>query len=309
MAQRTLGTIARAIVAVTSCKGGVGKSTISLELAFRLSARGHRVGLFDADVHGPSLPSQLDPAVGAGGVKLADGGFTVQPLKYDGVALMSFGWFSRLWGRHPRDDDVTLRGAAIGSLAASLLHTTAWGDLDFLIVDTPPGTGDIPQILATRVPLHGAVVVTTPSHLATSDVLRGVRMLHRCKVPILALIENLSGLRCDGCGKVHFPFGTARSEELLAAIGGAVVGGAPIPLFKLPIAPDVGVGSRTASSSLAAAPAGGADLAASLDALAAQLETACPVRGTPEVLPQGLGFHELPHWPTEMEVAKLGLMR
>eukprot|EP00962_Isochrysis_galbana_P018638 scaffold5374_cov97-Isochrysis_galbana.AAC.2 len=306
----TLSSVARAIVAVTSCKGGVGKSTVSLELAFRLSARGHRVGLFDADVHGPSLPAQLDATVGAGGVQLADDGFTVHPLRYDDVALMSFGWFSRLWGRLPRDDDVTLRGAAIGSLAAALLHTTAWGDLDFLIVDSPPGTGDIPQLLATRVPLHGAVVVTTPSHLATPDVLRGVRMLQRCNVPILAVVENLSGFRCDGCGKMHFPFGTARSDDLLAAIGAVGGRGDPIPLFKLPIAPDVGVGSRSAHRSPAALQSGAAaDLSAALEDLAAQLEASCAVRGAPELLPQRFGFHELPHWPTEMDVAKLGLMR
>jgi len=304
---RSLSSITRGIIAVTSCKGGVGKSTVSLELAFRLSARGHRVGLYDADIHGPSLPSQLPPSVGERGVRLSEDGFSVQPLQHDGVLLMSFGWFTRLWGRRPQDDDVTLRGSAIGTLASQLLHTTAWGELDFLIIDSPPGTGDIPQILATRVPLQGAVVVTTPSRLATVDVVRGVRMLQRCKVPVLALVENLSSFKCDGCDKLHYPFGTGHAEEVLASIGGP----APVPLFQLPIAPDVGVGNRLRPAAPEPEEGGPAphSLAPTLDALAAQLEASCGVREAPVVLPHKLAFHELPHWPTEMDMAKIGLMR
>ena len=140
------------IIAVTSCKGGVGKSTVSFELARRLAARGHRVGLFDADVHGPSLPAQLPAAVSERGVAVAADGAAVLPLEHAGVACKSFGWLARLWGG---DDGAAIdaRGAGgdAGFLALQLLHTTAWGEKDFLVIDSPPGTGAVPRALAARV--------------------------------------------------------------------------------------------------------------------------------------------------------------
>ena len=170
------------LIAVTSCKGGVGKSTVSLELARRLAARGHRVGLFDADVHGPSLPAQLPQSVSEQRVQTDASGYAVLPLQHGGLRLMSFGWFSRLWNVH-EDDEIRI-GRSM--LCIQLLHTTEWGELDYLVIDSPPGTGEVPAALATRVPLTGALVVTTPSKLATADVVRGLRMLRRHAVPVLA---------------------------------------------------------------------------------------------------------------------------
>jgi len=165
------------IIAITSCKGGVGKSTVSLELAFRLAARGHAVGLFDADVHGPSLPSQLPPSVGRERVRLGPGGWSVEPLSHAGVKLMSFGWLKRLWGG--AHDGEVRTGSVPEEIANQLLQSTHWGALDYLVIDSPPGTGGVQKALYTKVPLAGAVVVTTPSPLATVDVVRGVHMLQR----------------------------------------------------------------------------------------------------------------------------------
>lgn len=159
-----LSTVSK-LIAVSSCKGGVGKSTVALELAYHLRRRGHRVGLFDADVHGPSLPTQIP--LGDVRITLAADGRSVQPLEHGGVQLMSFGWFSRLWSRRPAAE-IRVRGP----LATNLLQTTQWGDLDYLLIDSPPGTGDIPSQIA-RLPLHGAVAVTTPSRLSVVDVVRG----------------------------------------------------------------------------------------------------------------------------------------
>lgn len=198
MSGRAFGKIGR-LLTVTSCKGGVGKSTVSLELAFHLSRRGHRVGLYDADCHGPSLPTQLPEVVGdSKSMVLASDGRSVQPLEHGGVKLMSFGWFSRLWSRHPASE-IRVRGP----LATNLLQTTAWGELDFLLIDSPPGTGDIPTQIATQLPLTGAVVITTPSSLAIVDVVRGILHLRRLGVPILGLVENMSSFMCDGCDKVR----------------------------------------------------------------------------------------------------------
>lgn len=268
------------LITVTSCKGGVGKSTVSLELARRLAARGHSVGLFDADLHGPSLPAQL-PQLDQK-VELGADGYAVVPFECDGLRLMSFGWFSQLWCPPSQQIRVSAK------LATSLLHTTAWGDLDYLVVDSPPGTGEIPVALATRVPLHGAVVVTTPSALATADVVRGVRMLERFKVPVLAVVENMASFECAGCGELHHPFGRGHLDEVLASIRPRA-GHAAAPAFSLPIVAD-GV-------------TGAGRLAGSLDALAESLEAGAPP--APTALPwEDLGFHERPHWPTEMAVAE-----
>jgi Mrp family chromosome partitioning ATPase len=174
--------IARGIIAVTSCKGGVGKSTLSLELAHRLANRGHRVGLFDADLHGPSLPAQAPQALERtqrGRVEVSVDGRSVVPLSDEGIKLMSFGWLSRLWVNFRAGDQSAKEIRIVPRLATQLLHTTQWGDLDYLIVDSPPGTGAIPVAIAKTVPLAGAVVVTTPSQLAVVDVIRGVKMLQR----------------------------------------------------------------------------------------------------------------------------------
>ena len=279
------------VVAVTSCKGGVGKSTVSLELARRLAARGWRVGLFDADVHGPSLPTQLDLHAD---VVTASDGYSVQPLEHEGLRLMSFGWLSRSWNKRA-DDDIRLGGG--GRLCSQLLHTTRWGELDYLVVDSPPGTGEIPSALYTKVPLCGAVVVTTPSKLATADVVRGLRLLARSRVPVLAVVENMATFTCGSCATVHHPYGRGHLEAVLSEVKGE-----PPFALSLPIVPDADASpATTARAGHARSP-----LAAAIDDLAGALE-ASTAGATAVQLPHRLGVHELPHWPTEMAIAEIGL--
>mmetsp|Transcript_20133 Transcript_20133/g.51260 ORF Transcript_20133/g.51260 Transcript_20133/m.51260 type:complete len:322 (-) Transcript_20133:150-1115(-) len=316
----TYGRIGR-LLAVTSCKGGVGKSTVSLELAFRLSARGHRVGLYDADVQGPSLPVQVAVLGGDNEtVRLGASGYSAQPLEYQGVKLMSFGWFSRTWGV----SDGEVKGMA-ASLATNLLHTTEWGDLDYLIVDSPPGTGPIPKAIAKKIPLHGALVITTPSRLATVDVVRGIRMLQRLEVPVLAVVENMASYECGSCGTLHHPFGRGHLDEVLScfatkgnestsgvkeAPGGAGSGAgvgtgrrvSQPPSFSLPITADIGIASSGVAPFRAAHPA--SSLEAEFDALASSLELATE-RAEAVLLPHGLLTHELPHWPTTFAMNEL----
>ena len=268
------------VIAVTSCKGGVGKSTVSMGLARALAARGHRVGLFDADMHGPSLPSQLPAGVSARGVAPAADGWSVAPLVHDGVACMSYGWIGRLAGAAD-DEDLDTRGAGTaGELAIQLLHTTAWGDLDYLVLDTPPGTGEVPRALAARGQLGGAVVVTTPSALAIADVVRGAALLAKFGVPVLGVVENMASFRCGGCGETHHPFGTTGLDAVLDAVGGDA------PAFTLPIV---------------AAGGDAAPLAPALDALVDAL-AAAPRQKPAAVFPR-LAWHERPYWPDKMYFA------
>jgi len=322
MAGPTFGSIGR-LLTVTSCKGGVGKSTVSLQLAFHLARRGHRVGLFDADVHGPSLPTQLPQVVGnAHSLRLAADGRSVAPLEFGGVKLMSFGWFSRLWSRQPASE-IRVRGP----LATNLLQTTEWGELDYLLIDSPPGTGAIPTQIATQLPLAGAVVITTPSGLAVVDVVRGLLHLRRLGVPILALVENMASFHCGGCGVDHHPFGRSYASRVLEAVAAAEGGfdgvsvsahtspslhadPTGIPTFSLPITaaatppPPSAVrrasddddqcaqGDDTHAGTALAAP--DAALDAALDALAATVETAPPFDSdVPHVrLPHALAYNE-----------------
>ena len=198
----------------------------------------------------------------------------------NGVKMMSVGWLSGLSDHNVRDGG-EVRDSHPGLLALKLLHTTKWGDLDYLLVDTPPGTGDVPHALAARAPLHGSVVVTTPSALAVADVVRGVRLLERLRVPIVALVENMATFSCDGCGAVHAPFGEGHADEVRARLGLSV------PAFRLPIV--AGGAAFSAESS-------------TLDALADAIDAAT-ADAAPVALPHELAFHELPHWPTEMATA------
>mmetsp|Transcript_5598 Transcript_5598/g.16486 ORF Transcript_5598/g.16486 Transcript_5598/m.16486 type:complete len:286 (+) Transcript_5598:165-1022(+) len=264
-----MSTIQR-VIAVTSCKGGVGKSTVSLALARRLARRGARVGLYDADVHGPSLPTQLPRA---GPVAPTADGWAMVPQTHEGLALMSFGLIEQLWGS---GDEIDPRGAGTaGELAVQLLHTTAWGALDYVVIDTPPGTGEVPRALAARAELAGAVVVTTPSDLAVADVVRGAAMLRKFGVPILGVVENMATFRC-GCGEVHRPFGTGGLDAVLEAAGGGA------PSFSLPI--------------------NDARLDPHLDGLVDVLEGS-PAR--PAAFP-ALDWHEKPHWPDKLYFAGRG---
>lgn len=214
------------IIGVTSCKGGVGKSTVAFELARRLAGRGRRVGIFDADVHGPSLPTQV--GLNARASATSDG-WRMAPIESNGMKLMSFGFIGELWDS---EADIDPRGAGgAGELAVQLLHTTNWGALDDLIVDTPPGTGEIPRALAARAHYAGCIVVTTPSDLAVADVVRGVSMLRKFEVPILGVVENMATFTSD-CGKVYRPFGAGSVAQVLKVVDDPSVVDVALPISK-----------------------------------------------------------------------------
>ena len=228
---RVTGRIGR-IVAVTSCKGGVGKSTVSFELAKRLAARGLRVGVFDADVYGPSLPTQVPDDVSARGVAASADGWTMEPAAHDSLALMSFGWLGRLMGESDDGEVIDPRGAGTaGEFSVQLLHTTAWGDLDYLVVDTPPGTGEIPRALAARARFSGAVVVTTPSPLAFADVVKGIALFDEVDVPVVGVVENMGSVADARGGAKAAAFAARHGLSAAAAAELAALLEAPLDLF------------------------------------------------------------------------------
>ncbi|KAG8635794.1 hypothetical protein MANES_16G070800v8 [Manihot esculenta] len=206
------------IVAVSSCKGGVGKSTVAVNLAYTLAGMGARVGIFDADVYGPSLPTMVSPENRL--LEMNAEKRTIIPTEYMGVKLVSFGFAGQ--GR------AIMRGPMVSGVINQLLTTTEWGELDYLVIDMPPGTGDIQLTLCQVVPLTAAVIVTTPQKLAFIDVAKGVRMFSKLKVPCIAVVENMCHFDADG--KRYYPFGRGSGSQVVQQFG--------IPhLFELPIRP------------------------------------------------------------------------
>jgi ATP-binding protein involved in chromosome partitioning len=196
------------IIAVASGKGGVGKSTTAVNLALALSARGWRVGVLDADIYGPSLPrlfgltGKPKPAPGA------DGGKKMLPLEAYGLKVMSIGFLVA------EDTAMIWRGPMVMSALTQMMREVVWGDLDCLIVDMPPGTGDAQLTMAQGVPLAGAVIVSTPQDLALLDARRGIAMFQKVAVPVLGIVENMSYFLCPHCGGRSdiFAHGGARHE-------------------------------------------------------------------------------------------------
>ncbi|XP_022960990.1 fe-S cluster assembly factor HCF101, chloroplastic-like [Cucurbita moschata] len=206
------------IVAVSSCKGGVGKSTVAVNLAYTLAGMGARVGIFDADVYGPSLPTMVSPENRL--LEMNPETRTIIPTEYLGVKLVSFGFAGQ--GR------AIMRGPMVSGVINQLLTTSEWGELDYLVIDMPPGTGDIQLTLCQVVPLSAAVIVTTPQKLAFIDVAKGVRMFSKLKVPCVAVVENMCHFDADG--KRYYPFGRGSGSQVVQQFG--------IPhLFDLPIRP------------------------------------------------------------------------
>jgi len=197
------------IIAVSSCKGGVGKSTIAAMLARTLNSRGIPTGLLDADIYGPSVPTLFNlhhPEV------FSNAQEQIVPVNAAGLKLMSFAFLTG-------DGPTVLRGPLVAQYVQHLLHNVAWGDLDYLILDLPPGTGDIQLTISQAVQIDGAVIVTTPHQLSLTDVRKGIMMFDKVNVPVLGVIENMAWFACDDCGKKHYLFGTAGAKTLEKMFG------------------------------------------------------------------------------------------
>ena len=196
------------ILAVSSCKGGVGKSTISAILAKTLSARGFNVGLLDADIYGPSIPTIFN--IHKPGVKATEDN-KFYPNIVDGLKLMSFGF---LMG----DGPAVIRGPMVSQYSQQLLHNVLWGELDYLIIDMPPGTGDIQLTISQSVQIDSSIIVTTPHQLSLTDVRKGIMMFDKVNIPVLGVVENMSYFQCD-IGKKYYIFGETGSKILNQRFG------------------------------------------------------------------------------------------
>ena len=208
------------IVAVASGKGGVGKSTTAVNLALALAAEGARVGLLDADIYGPSVPMMT----GIQGRPETEDGQTMEPLERHGLQVMSIGFLVS------PDDAMIWRGPMATQALEQLLRQTRWRDLDYLIVDMPPGTGDIQLTLSQRVPMTGAVIVTTPQDIALLDAGKGIRMFEKVGVPILGIVENMAVHVCTQCGHVEHIFGEDGGRRMAAERSIDYLGALPLDL-------------------------------------------------------------------------------
>ena len=208
----------RNIVAVSSGKGGVGKSTVAVNLAVALAQQGARVGLMDADVYGPNVPQML----GVGHMQPRVNVNKLVPLEAHGVRLMSMAVLK------PGDEPMIVRGPILHSLVRQFLQDVLWGELDYLIVDMPPGTGDVQLSLAQLVPVQGAVMVTTPQEVALADVRRALRMFETVNVPVLGVVENMSYFIAPDTGTRYNIFGEGGGQRLADAYSVPFLGAVPI---------------------------------------------------------------------------------
>ncbi|GAB4282837.1 MAG: Mrp/NBP35 family ATP-binding protein [Roseovarius sp.] len=208
------------IIAVASGKGGVGKSTVAANLACALAAEGRRVGLLDADVYGPSQPRML----GITGRPASPDGKTILPLRNHGVTLMSMGLLVN------DDQAVVWRGPMLMGALQQMLNQVAWGALDCLIVDLPPGTGDVSMTLAQKTVVDGAIIVSTPQDVALIDARKGIDMFQQLKVPVLGMIENMSTHVCSQCGHEEHVFGHGGVVDEAARLGVPVLAEVPLDI-------------------------------------------------------------------------------
>lgn len=215
----------RNVILVASGKGGVGKSTVASNLAVAMAQLGCRVGLLDADVYGPSIPLMFD-LEGEGEVKgfkdpASETTYMVPPIKYD-IALMSIGFLV------DTDAPMIWRGPMIASASMQMFHNVFWGQLDYLIVDLPPGTGDIQLTIAQKINVAGAIIVSTPQDVALKDVVRAKHMFDKVSIPTLGLIENMSYFVCDGCDKRHEIFSNGGAIKQAQDLGVKILGEIPL---------------------------------------------------------------------------------
>jgi len=209
----------RNVIAVSSGKGGVGKSTVSTNLAAAWAKAGYRVGLMDADIYGPDIPTMFGAYEKP---RMEDD--QVIPVEAHGVKLMSLGFLVS------DDTPAIWRGPIIMGIVRQFLHQVAWGELDYLIVDLPPGTGDAQLSLVQLVKVSGAVMVTTPQDVAVQGVLKGIRMFESVDVPVIGIVENMRGFVCPDCQTTHELFGAGGGEKLAASIGVPFLGAVPLGL-------------------------------------------------------------------------------
>lgn len=208
------------MIAVASGKGGVGKSTTSVNLALALLAEGARVGILDADIYGPSQPTML----GISGRPGSPDGRTIQPMEGHGLQVMSVGFLV------DEDTPMILRGPMVTQALGQLLNDTNWDDLDYLIIDMPPGTGDIHLTLAQTVPVTGSVVVTTPQDIALIDAKKGLKMFEKVDIPVLGIIENMSLHICSNCQHEEAIFGQGGGEAMAKEYGVEFLGALPLDI-------------------------------------------------------------------------------
>ena len=207
------------IIAVASGKGGVGKSTVALNLALALSRTGAKVGLLDADIYGPSIPLML----GMKNTAMQVEDKKLQPPESNGIKVVSFGFFAE-----QEHQAAIYRGPIISGIVKQFLVDTLWTDLDYLIVDLPPGTGDIPLTLAQTIPITGILVVTTPQEVASSVASKAIGMFSTLEVPMLGVIENMSYFECSKCNEKHYIFGKGGAERISKRHNMPVVGTIPL---------------------------------------------------------------------------------
>lgn len=221
--QRNLKPLAnvRNIVAIASGKGGVGKSTTAVNLALALAGDGAKVGILDADIYGPSIPLMLGMA---GETPTSDDGESLNPMQAHGLQVMSIGFLI------DADQPMVWRGPMVTQALNQMLQQTRWSDLDYLIVDMPPGTGDIQLTLSQQVPVSGAVIVTTPQDIALLDARKGLQMFRKVNVPVLGVIENMSTHVCTNCGHEEPLFGSGGGAQMAADYEVDLLGQLPLDL-------------------------------------------------------------------------------
>ncbi len=210
----------RNVIAVGSGKGGVGKSTTAVNLAVALQQLGARVGVLDADIYGPSMPAML----GLSGRPESPDNKSIEPMRAFGVETMSIGFLVE------QDSPMIWRGPMATSALTQLFNDTRWGDLDYLLIDLPPGTGDIQLTLAQKIPVAGAVIVTTPQDIATLDARKALKMFEKVEVPVLGIIENMAVHTCSSCGHVEHLFGEGGGQRMAAQYGVPLLGSLPLEI-------------------------------------------------------------------------------
>ena len=246
----------RHVIAVSSGKGGVGKSMVAANLAAAFAKRGLRVGLLDADIYGPNIPlmygvNRRPSVTGEKGKEM------IEPLEAHGVRLMSLGFLLE------EDQPAIMRGPLISGILKQFLEQVEWGDLDVMVVDMPPGTGDAQLSLVQTIDLDGAVMVTTPQQVATGDVRRGIKMFERVNTRVLGIVENMSGLACPHCDEIVDVFGSGGGEALAKEMGVPFLG-------RVPLDPAVVQAGDSGAPTVVSAPDSGAG--AALERIAATVE-------------------------------------